>query len=265
MPNYGEPDYWNKRYTNQTGKTFDWLENWSALKPVVDCLINNESKILMLGCGNAELSQDMYDDGYTNIDNIDISDVCIEQMAEANAEERPDMTWQVMDVMDMKFDNDTFDIAIDKSTIDALLCGDNAFLNVAKMTREVQRVLKPGGFYFVISYGRPENRTMHFLRSHLDFKTDVGEVYPIEAKTAAEKKSKMHFTYTCTKGDNSIEADSNWKTVEEALVSFINHNLFDYRLSKTKRMTLKMKMIMTQRLESLKPVYKPPYTHLGYV
>ena len=47
------------------------------------------------------------------------------------------MKWEVMDVTDIKFEDNFFDIAIDKSTIDALLCGDNAFLNVAMMTKEV--------------------------------------------------------------------------------------------------------------------------------
>jgi len=40
-----------------------------------------------------------------------------------------------MDVCDMKYPDGFFDIAIDKSTIDALLCGSSAFLNVAKMTK----------------------------------------------------------------------------------------------------------------------------------
>ena len=79
------------------------------------------------------------------------------------------MKWEVMDVTDIKFEDNFFDIAIDKSTIDALLCGDNAFLNVAMMTKEVQRVVKPGGTYLVISYGKPENRVFHFERDHLDF------------------------------------------------------------------------------------------------
>jgi hypothetical protein len=48
------------------------------------------------------------------------------------------MNWEVMDVTDLKYDDGYFDLAIDKSTIDALLCGDNAFLNVAKMLKEVQ-------------------------------------------------------------------------------------------------------------------------------
>ena len=62
-----------------------------------------------------------------------------------------------MDVTDLKYEDETFDMAIDKSTIDALLCGDSAFLQVATMCKEVQRVLKPKGVYLVISYGKPEN------------------------------------------------------------------------------------------------------------
>jgi hypothetical protein len=78
----------------------------------------------------------MYDDGYHNIVNIDISSVVIDQMRVRN-KDRVGMTYDVMDVCDMKYESNTFDIAIDKSTIDALLCGDNAYVNVAKMMKEV--------------------------------------------------------------------------------------------------------------------------------
>ncbi len=40
-----------------------------------------------------------------------------------------------MDVRDMKYQTNFFDLIIDKSTIDALLCGDHAFLNVALMMK----------------------------------------------------------------------------------------------------------------------------------
>jgi SAM-dependent methyltransferase len=120
MPQYGEPDYWDKRYSQQKHKTFDWLENWESLKPLLEPILTPESSILMLGCGNALISQEMYDDGYQNITNIDISQVVIDDMKERNVD-RPNMTWEVMDVMKMSYEDNTFDIAIDKSTIDALL------------------------------------------------------------------------------------------------------------------------------------------------
>jgi EEF1A lysine methyltransferase 4 len=68
------------------------------------------------------------------------------------------MKYEVMDVRDITYPDQYFDIALDKSTIDALLCGDNAYLNTAKMMNEVQRVLKTDGYYIGISYGKPENR-----------------------------------------------------------------------------------------------------------
>lgn len=98
------------------------------------------------------------------------------------------------DVRDIKADNNTFDLAVDKSTIDALLCGDNSFLNVAIMTKEVQRVLKSGGIYMIISYGAPENRLFHLVlnklkkeREHLSFETTI---YTIKKDLPSENGAK---------------------------------------------------------------------------
>ena len=86
----------------------------------------------------------MYDDGYHHIKNIDISQNVINLM-NSRVKDRKEMTYEVMDVRDIKYEDNFFDLAIDKSTMDALLCGDNSFVNVAKMIKEIQRVLKVGG------------------------------------------------------------------------------------------------------------------------
>jgi ubiquinone/menaquinone biosynthesis C-methylase UbiE len=91
-----------------------------------------------------------------------------------------------MDVRDLSYDDETFDLIIDKSTMDALLCGDQSFLNVAIMTKEVQRVLKTGGIYMIISYGQPENRIPHLEREHLSF--DIS-IYTIK-KDSGEEQDK---------------------------------------------------------------------------
>ena len=44
--------------------------------------------------------------------------------------------WEVEDCMDMKGPNAQFDLIVDKATVDALLCGDEAYMNVAQMMKE---------------------------------------------------------------------------------------------------------------------------------
>ena len=55
----------------------------------------------------------MYEDGYEHIVNIDFSPVVIEHMEQRN-KDRSEMTWQVMDMRQMSFNNDYFDVVIDK-------------------------------------------------------------------------------------------------------------------------------------------------------
>jgi EEF1A lysine methyltransferase 4 len=209
MPSYGDPEYWEKRYEDQQGRTFDWLEKYETIKPLMSSLLTYESKILILGCGNAELGENLYEDNYKNIDNIDISATVISQMKQRNIQ-RPEMTWTVMDVRDLKFESNTYDLAIDKSTIDALLCGDNSYTNVAIMTKEVQRVLKPGGTYVVITYGAPDNRLDHFQWKHLHWE--------VSHQTLNEGTNNLHYIYYCKKKQNADEiCAENWAEVEEAL------------------------------------------------
>ena len=46
-----------------------------------------------------------------------------------------------MDALDLKYENEMFDLILDKSTLDAISCGDRAQLDVALMLKECQRVL----------------------------------------------------------------------------------------------------------------------------
>jgi len=213
MPEYGDNNYWDKRYQETENKTFDWLQDYKSLKSILEKVCTKTSKILMLGCGNSLLSEDMYNDGYKDIYNIDISDAVIQQMKERN-KDLVEMKYEVMDCTDLKYQSNFFDVVIDKSTIDALLCGTDPFLSVAKMTKEVQRVLKVSGVYCVISYGNPENRIQHLTMAHLSFEIEQTEL------TKGENYSKnTHFIYNCKK---LIIADivckDSWPKVEEELL-----------------------------------------------
>ena len=218
MRNYGDIKYWEDRYKSSEDTTFDWLENYSALKDIIYSLnIPKETgQILNLGCGNSEFAENMYCDGYKNIKNIDISHNVIKIMAERN-KDKEGMTYEVMDVRDLKYEDNSFDLAVDKSTIDALLCGEDAFINVAKMIKEVQRVLKVGGYYMIVSYGTPEYRMLHLNRKFEKFKI---QILKIEKDFVEEDGyDKHHYIYLCQKLEGADEISQKYfdKTIKELI------------------------------------------------
>ena len=121
--------------------------------------MTKEDKILNLGCGNSRLSEELSEEGYEDITNIDFSPKVIAIMEEKSKSKFPKMSFLVMDALDMKdFQTGTFNTVIDKGTLDSILCGDNFVPNVQKMISEVFRILAPGGHYICITYGDPEHR-----------------------------------------------------------------------------------------------------------
>jgi EEF1A lysine methyltransferase 4 len=101
-----------------------------------------------------------------------------------------------MDVRNLDYAKEMFDLVIDKSTVDALLCGNFAYLNVAIMLKECQRVLKTGGCYVAISYGQPENRELHLVRQHLKFDLHT---YKVNKKHENTGQVSTHYIYVCRK------------------------------------------------------------------
>jgi len=218
MPNYGNASYWEERYKSCDDSTFDWLENYATLKDIISSLNipKDTGRILNLGCGNSEFSENMYCDGYKNINNIDISKNVIKAMSQRN-KDKEGMTYEVMDVRNLKYEDNCFDLAVDKSTIDALLCGDNAFINVAKMIKEVQRVLKVGGYYMIVSYGTPEYRMLHLNRKFEKFKI---EILKIEKDFVEEDGyDKHHYIYLCQKLEGADEISQKFfdSTLDELI------------------------------------------------
>ena len=98
---YGCVDYWDKRYECTEGQRFDWLESYDTLRGVISrCVDGDKSRqILNIGCGNASIQDELYEDGYHNIVNNDISEVVIEQMN--RVKEQKGYNLMVFDVMDV--------------------------------------------------------------------------------------------------------------------------------------------------------------------
>ncbi|KAI0642257.1 S-adenosyl-L-methionine-dependent methyltransferase [Trametes meyenii] len=169
---YGTKEYWDQRYSQESeDSSFDWFKSYQDIAEIIRELIPDKaSKVLMLGCGNSTLSQDMYDDGYKNIVNTDYSGILIEKMKHKH-QERPEMEWHEMDIRDLKFEDDVFDVAIDKGTMDAMMTAkadvwdppEEVVQNCNREVDEVLRVLRKGGIFVYLTFGQP-----HFRRRYLD-------------------------------------------------------------------------------------------------
>lgn len=104
-PRYDDAEYWERRYRDTTDDVYDWYATyevrdqragrcrvrattdcigWSGgvmpprqeLKPALRKHVGQRSRVLMVGCGNSALSEDMVRDGYASVTNIDVSERC---------------------------------------------------------------------------------------------------------------------------------------------------------------------------------------------
>ena len=62
-------------------RAFEWYSEWAQLRPLVRAAVGTDEgsptqlggRLLVVGCGNSELSAQLYDDGFQDITNIDFS------------------------------------------------------------------------------------------------------------------------------------------------------------------------------------------------
>lgn len=85
------------------------------------------------GCGNSSMSGDMYDAGYQSITNIDYSSVCIGTMR-ARYSHCKSMTWHQMDIRQLSFPDASFDVILEKATLDAILVEDKSQWQISHQT-----------------------------------------------------------------------------------------------------------------------------------
>jgi len=214
-------EYWESRFSDE--EEYDWLLSYSDIEPSLSPLLDEYCVVLgkrrdtlntlIVGCGNSSFSAGLYDAGFTSLTNIDFSSVVIENMAKAHAVDRPAMRWLCMDMLDMTFKNEVFDVVIDKATMDALMVAevdswapsDEVKIKSRQYCSEVSRVMKPRGLFYMISFQQPHFRTKYLADC-------VGQTSPYSATTGhcasfqwtleepstvrAEKGSLDYFAYT---------------------------------------------------------------------
>ena len=108
------------------------------------------------------------------------------------------MEWVRMDVLKLDLADNTFDLIIDKGTVDSLLCGSNSFHNVYQMNKQMSRVLHKGGRVVTITYGQPDTRIDHFRRKKLHLEVEHKTVDKPVFSSDASPTSSYH-VYVMTK------------------------------------------------------------------
>lgn len=91
----------------------------------------------MVGCGNSELSEQLYDVGYKQLTNVDISETVVTHMNQRNSERRPGLNFQQVDATQTPYEDASFQAALDKGTLDAMASEEEGAL-AKKMLTEVR-------------------------------------------------------------------------------------------------------------------------------
>jgi len=158
------------------------------------------AQVLVVGCGNSELSEQMYDLGLCeDVVNIDISDAVVRQMRERSGSKRPKMSYLVMDVLQMDFPDGHFQVVLDKGTLDAVLADEEeaTLAKVDKMFAEISRVLQVGGRYLCVSLAQA-----HVLKKAVEYFSQAGWVVRVHQVAGSGDKQQFVlpvFVYVMTK------------------------------------------------------------------
>ncbi|XP_027146469.1 eEF1A lysine and N-terminal methyltransferase [Larimichthys crocea] len=147
---FSSAEYWERFFKKRGEKSFEWYGDYNQLCGVLHKYIRAQHKVLVVGCGNSELSEQLYDVGYKHLTNIDISETVVTHMNQRNAERRPGLTFQQVDATQTPYEDASYQAALDKGTLDAMASEEEGAL-ARNMLTEVGRVLSVGGRYVCVT------------------------------------------------------------------------------------------------------------------
>ena len=171
--------------------------------------ITEDIKVLELGCGTGELWK-------SNLDSIDkIEQLIITDFSSDMVEKtksvignRDNVEYKIMDIQNISFENETFDIVIANMLL-------HHVDDIDKALDEVNRVLKKGGIFYCATFG--ENGVVDYLASL--FKNEINQ--ELENKTFTLQNGKNYLIRYFNNVEKLIYDDELQVTNIDDLVQYI--------------------------------------------
>jgi SAM-dependent methyltransferase len=168
-PAYGSRDYWDQRYANPETSNHEWYFGYDTLQPLVHELLparpSDQWSALEVGCGDRPILPDLVaDPHFANCRAIcfDYAPTVVRALRHAAREAArsnpalPVVSYEQADARSLSYSNESFDIVLDKGTIDAMMCSiSEGVSNAQQICSEAARVVSPGGVIVIVSHMNP--------------------------------------------------------------------------------------------------------------
>lgn len=171
--------------------------------------ITDEIKVLELGCGTGELWKNQLDviDKMEQLIVTDFSSDMVEKTKSVIGN-RDNVEYKIMDIQNISFENETFDIVIANMLL-------HHVDDIDKALDEVNRVLKKGGIFYCATFG--ENGVVDYLASL--FKNEINQ--ELENKTFTLQNGKNYLIRYFNNVEKLIYDDELQVTNIDDLVQYI--------------------------------------------
>ncbi|WP_422804547.1 class I SAM-dependent methyltransferase [Streptococcus sp. FT1-55] len=171
--------------------------------------ITEDIKVLELGCGTGELWKNQLDviDKMEQLIVTDFSSDMVEKTKSVIGN-RDNVEYKIMDIQNISFENETFDIVIANMLL-------HHVDDIDKALDEVNRVLKKGGIFYCATFG--ENGVVDYLASL--FKNEINQ--ELENKTFTLQNGKNYLIRYFNNVEKLIYDDELQVTNIDDLVQYI--------------------------------------------
>ena len=171
---YSSLEYWNSRYTTGESAGHVWYFGYDVLQPLLHSIVPEKFSpdpwsVLEIGCGDRPILPDLVKDPHfecCRAVGVDYSPAIVRQLRQEERSSKRARTssegitnrvsYAQADARALTYHDESFDLVLDKGTIDAMMCSDaEGFINARSICSEASRVTRPGGAFVIVSHMNP--------------------------------------------------------------------------------------------------------------